>query len=129
MSHEEIYSQDYRHFDNLIWQVPVWATALSMFSMYASNSILQNECAVENYMRISGKTALGIFYIIVFAILLLLSWVLYRFRSHQAGLLPPKTIIKRPKYFGGQFCLQLIIAIEHSFFLMLSLICLEIPKD
>ena len=120
MNHNEIFSQDYRHFDNLIWQVPVWATALSMFSMYASNAILQNECAVENYMGISGKTALGIFYIIVFVILLLLSRVLHRFRSHQAGLPPPKTNIKRPKIFKGQFCLQLIIAIEYSFFLMLS---------
>ena len=111
----DLYSQDYRHFDTLIWQVPTWSSAIFALTAAATGATLSNASQIPNSLSASVSTILAFFLGTVTFVLLLLWNVLLRFRMRQIGItLPPETFIP-PKLFplpGGQVCLQLIVAVE-----------------
>jgi mannose-6-phosphate isomerase-like protein (cupin superfamily) len=78
---EERYNVVYRHFDNLIWRLPVWTSGLLSATMIGLNSATQ-----ETISKTTGVAAayVTVFYVLLmFLVMLLFSFVLYRFRVHQ----------------------------------------------
>lgn len=113
----EFYSQDYRHFDTLIWQVPTWSSAIFALTAVATGAVLSNSTNTTLIFGVEAKTILASLLGTVTLVLLLLWNVLLRFRMRQAGIhLHPNTFIPTRSFFqpGGQECLQLIAALEIS---------------
>lgn len=111
-SNLQIYDQDYRHFDILIWQVPTWASAIFTFTMTTAGLVLANAKNIEASLGLDPLKTLTTFLLTVFIVLVLLANVLVRFRLHQ-GALPSPSSIPRPFWQPrGHTSLQLIIFIE-----------------
>ncbi len=113
----EFYSQDYRHFDTLIWQVPTWSSAIFALTAVATGAVLSNAANTNLIFGVEAKTVLASLLGTVTLVLLLLWNVLLRFRMRQAGIhLHSNTFIPARSFFqpGGQECLQLIAALEIS---------------
>ncbi len=115
---ERLYSPEYRHFDTLIWQTPAWSFAVLTIAFFAAANIKPNE-AFAKYLSLSSADfihaatfgSFGFFMILV-------SYALYRFRWHQAGVVdfaPPS------KYFKTQAMLQLFVSAEAIALLILAL--------
>ena len=121
----EIYTQDYRHFDSMIWQVPAWASAIFSFSITVALLLLASSAEIENLLpSINAKLSASIFLFFVFVILLLLLNVFLRFRLHQRVVIRPK---RRNVPFlwymlPGQSSLLLILFIEVAVILCFFLI-------
>lgn len=126
----EFYSQDYRHFDTLIWQVPTWSSAIFALTAVATGALLSNATTVSNSFGVQAPAVLGYLLGTVALVLLLLWNVLLRFRMRQAGIrLHPNTFIP-PRSFsqpGGQECLQLIVAVETVVLLAALLLMSGVP--
>lgn len=120
----QIYDQDYRHFDVLIWQVPTWASAIFTFTTTTAGVVVANLDKIENGLNLDPLKTLSVFVLAVFGVLLLLSNVLIRFRIHQGCLPPPRATIPRPNWqLRGHTALQLIIAVEAAVLLAFGLYC------
>lgn len=115
------YDDSYRHFDNLIWQLPTWSTAVFAAILYALRTVLldgsqsdPNIAAVEISMLIGGLVFfLGGYF------------ALYRWRVHQRYTRrknAPKPLIG---IIGGQLFLQVITGVQGAIMLviLLRLIC------
>lgn len=83
MNPQEIYNQDYRHFDSLIWQVPAWGTAVFSLSMTAAALVIGNITTIEQSLPVSGLKSLSLFLFSIFFVLILLKNVYLKFRLHQ----------------------------------------------
>jgi len=109
----DYYTQDYRHFDTLIWQAPTWSSAIFALTIAASGSLARDWVGFGQAFNASPRVLLSCFFFIVAIVLSLLWIVLLRFRMRQK-LLKIKPPI--PKKFwvmpGGQSCLQFVITIE-----------------
>lgn len=80
----DIYTQDYRHFDNLIWQIPAWASAIFSFAITAAVLSLANSKLIEiSLPNISVSHSVSVFLFTIFFVLLLFVNVFLRFRLHQ----------------------------------------------
>lgn len=81
----DVYTQDYRHFDNLIWQVPAWTSAVFSFAITASAVLLANTKSIEEAcpFDVSVPRSVSFFLFSVLFIMLLLTNVFLRFRLHQ----------------------------------------------
>lgn len=120
----EIYTQDYRHFDNLIWQVPAWATAVFSFSVTSAVIILANSSSIEKSLPIDPLRTLSVFLFSVFAVLVLLTNVFLKFRLHQKSVFRPHRRDVPSLWFmpSGQTSLLLILFVESSVILCFSLV-------
>lgn len=120
----EIYTQDYRHFDNLIWQVPAWATAVFSFSVTSAVIILANANSIEKLFPIDPLRTLSIFLFSVFAVLMLLTNVFLKFRLHQKSVFRPHRRDVPSLWFmpSGQTSLLLILFVEASVILCFALV-------
>ncbi|NTV46557.1 MAG: hypothetical protein HGB11_08585 [Chlorobiales bacterium] len=109
----DLYDQDYRHFDVMIWQVPAWATALFALTAVASGNLLSNTNTLDR-LHLDVLKTVALFIGAIAVVLLLLANVLVRFRLHQGALIrPPETIIKTaPWQIRGGTALLAIIFIE-----------------
>jgi len=121
---DEIYTAEYRHLDTLIWQLPVWCTAIFAATAIGANSIEQ-----ANYLTTpSGLTkrtiAVG-FLVLMGFIILFLSHVLYRFRKHQA---PLKRYSRTPILSSASTRLQVIVTVEGSILLLLAALLTGVPR-
>jgi hypothetical protein len=127
----QIYSQEYRHFDTLIWQVQTWASGIFALTITASSVVIQDIEKIEKVLPINALRALAIFLTIVFAVLLLLSNVLVRFRIHQGALgeLPTPRLPRAWWQPPGQTSLLLIIFLVASAILSFALIVWGISPD
>jgi hypothetical protein len=108
------YSEDYRHFDNLIWQVPSWASATFALTATAASVAVVNGA---EFLAVTGfqiKPFLGTFLLIVAIILTLLSNVLFRFRIHQATIrIRPSGFVRHYRLLpSGHTSIQSVMSIE-----------------
>lgn len=120
----EIYTQDYRHFDNLIWQVPAWATAVFSFSVTSAVVVLANASSIEKLFPIDLLRSLSVFLFSVFAVILLLTNVFLKFRLHQKTVFRPHRREIPNLWFmpSGQTSLLFILFIEASTILCFGLV-------
>jgi len=121
---KQIYSQDYRHFDTLIWQVQAWASAIFALTISATSAIVPNISKIEQTLPIDALRALSIFLSVVFVVLMLLSNTLVRFRVHQGALgeLPTPRLPRPWWQLPGQTSLLLIVYLEATAILLFALI-------
>jgi hypothetical protein len=96
------YSEQYRHFDNLIWQVPAWATAIFALSVQS----LVEVASREGQYKMVTMTTLSLFAAISLACF---SFVLMRFRTHQRGL---KWYNSTPAWLSASTMTQCLIITE-----------------
>lgn len=121
----EIYTQDYRHFDSLIWQVPAWASAIFSFSITGAVLVLANAVKIESLLpSINASFSVSMFLLSVFVVLLLLLNVFLRFRLHQRVVFRPnRRNVPRLWYMpSGQSSLLLVLFIEAAVILCFALI-------
>lgn len=124
MESNDAYNQDYRHFDNLIWQVPAWASAIFSFSITASVLALANRVSIEKTLPVDGMLAVAVFLFSVFFVFLLMMNVFLRFRLHQRPIYRPnrKSVPSCWFMIPGQTSLLLILFIEAGVILCFSFI-------
>ena len=124
----EIYTQDYRHFDNLIWQVPAWASAIFSLAITTSALVLANAKLIEAAFSfpVSTPRSVAFFLFGVFFVLLCLTNVFLRFRLHQrVAPRPNRRHVPALWYMGsGQTSLLLVLFIEMGLILCFALIAL-----
>jgi hypothetical protein len=120
----ESYTQDYRHFDNLIWQVPAWATAVFSFSMTAAVLALANAPAIERTLPVNAVRSLSVFLFTIFVALLLFANVYLRFRLHQRTIHRPNRREVPHLWFmiSGQTALLLLLFVEAAIVLCFALV-------
>lgn len=110
------YSEDYKHFDKLIWQVPTWCTAIFTGVLVASNEVMRKYLQTWGInQNIFLSLMLGSGFVFLFS----LSYALFRYRWHQAH-----TIDKTKPPFAkisAQFFLQLSVSLQSVIFLALIL--------
>ena len=111
------YPEGYRHFDNLIWQVPAWATAI-FAAVVAIIAMLLNEDKLRPISDQGSITRAGFssFLLAFFGVFsFVLSYTLYRFRYHQAFLKASQFKIISP-----QSLLQILLSMESGILLYSS---------
>ena len=109
------YSEGYRHFDNLIWQVPAWSSAIFAVVLAGAGDVAPNNVLAQA-TALSVEQLLSGFYAATGSFLLILSYALYRFRWHQ-------TAFKNytPHWVSPQLGLQTIVNAEAAIFCGLAL--------
>jgi hypothetical protein len=78
------YSDTYRHFDNLIWQIPAWSTAVFALAIQSLFGVLHSHAARD----LNAATILSLFTALA---LWSFAFVMSRFRMHQRALKTHKT--------------------------------------
>ncbi len=101
------YSEEYRHFDNLIWQAPAWCTAIFVGALIVGTRIT-SKSSILTITNLTDKWLLGIFWGIVFLFIMALMHSLYRFRKHQE----PFKMHSTPFWASGQFYLHLMVRLQ-----------------
>lgn len=128
MSSQEIYSQDYRHVDGLIWAVPAWSTAVFSLSMTSAALVISNIANIQNNLPINPIKLLSLFLITIFFVLMLLKNVFLRFRVNQRHI-PQLNRSNAPSAWfliRGQTALLLLLFIETSTTLCFAMITLGV---
>lgn len=113
------YSENYRHFDNLIWQVPAWSTALFILAFSGVNTSSEAIAALSKAANISTKTILTSFLAFVSLVIFVMSHVLYRFRVHQSNTIKHENMPFAMHIFSAQFWLQLVVSAEAMWLIFL----------
>lgn len=109
------YTEGYRHFDNLIWQVPAWSTAIFAVVLAGISPLKPGDVFVT-FTGLDTETLFSIFFVLLGLFILVLEYALYRFRWHQVG-----TKSYTPKYhLSPQVGLQLVVLSQGLIFLLLS---------
>jgi mannose-6-phosphate isomerase-like protein (cupin superfamily) len=117
------HSDSYRHFDNLIWQVPVWASAV--FAIAAA-SLPDNSMLFEN-LRSDAEGARAFdwvaafwttLYSVVWLALSVFAIALYRFRRRQS--VEAQSWV--PFIKSASFWSMVLIALESALFLAIALV-------
>jgi hypothetical protein len=113
------YSEDYRHFDNLIWQVPAWSTALFLLSFSGIDTSSAAIKVLTQAANLLPETILASFLAFASLVIFVMSHVLYRFRVHQSntneiGNQPFANLI-----FSAQFWLQLLVTSQAMWLIFL----------
>ena len=98
------YSKEYKHFDNLIWQVPSWATAIFALSLNFVAQVLTLKDLQNRH-----QTMISWLSFILVVSLLCFSFVLSRFRIHQR---PFRNRSNAPIWKSGATWMQNLINLE-----------------
>jgi glucose-6-phosphate-specific signal transduction histidine kinase len=114
------YSDDYKHFDNLIWQVPAWSEAIFIGILVGANEIL------NNYSPTWGVDQnIFLFLVLLSGCIFLFSssYILYRFRHNQSTVVSTVVKDKVPfaKRLGAQTILQFSLTYQLTVCIVLSL--------
>ncbi len=121
-----LYNDVYRHYDNLIWKTPAWSVAaLSIAFVYGSN--VGKGSAVVKFLRMDEQNWHWVPSAIFFCaglLLALLSFTLYRFRWHQAGVVPSKP---KHRFLKLQAALNLFISMESLSLFLMALQGVHVP--
>lgn len=122
------YSEDYRHFDNLIWQVPNWASATFALTATAASVAAVNSDAFAAATGLRIKPFIGLFLLIVAVVLTLFSNVLFRFRIHQATLrIRASSFVRHYRWLpAGHTSIQTILSLEAAALYVASLVCFDV---
>ena len=120
---EKMYTEEYRHLDSLIWQMPGWSTAifLGMAAVLgqASHDNLEKLLPVFD---VSSLVASLLF--VIFLFLFGLTQALYRFRCHQA---PLKKYGRTNWWSSASTYLQLLVTAQAFLVLYLALGAWKFP--
>lgn len=120
----EVYTEEYRHFDTLIWQLPVWCTAIFAATAVGTSSISQAD-VFAGTTGLSKHSIVTGFLSLMTLVILFLSHVLYRFRQHQT---PLKRYARTRIWSSAQTRLQFIVTIEGSTLLLLTALMIGLPR-
>lgn len=116
------YSEDYKHFDNLIWQIPTWSVAIFTGILIGANEIIKD---TSPSWPIEKDTLLALIFFSGFIFLFTLSYTLHRFSCHQLntkGAESPCRYIKLGAIkLGAQFLLQFTVSYLTTVFFALFL--------
>lgn len=126
----EIYSKEYRHFDDLIWQVPTWCTAIFTATITGGivfislgddlkDTIAKILNIQNNNIFIQRHYVLFYYFVFMFVVLFIFSYALLRFRMHQRPLGKCANI---PFYKSSQLYLQLTTCFEFCVLLLFVLL-------
>lgn len=114
--HNQDYGEPYRHFDNLIWQVPAWSTAIFAL-LIVGISRLSSDSALVVALGVGIDAFIGILAFSFGLLHLVLSYALYRFRWHQVGVKnhdPAKPLL------SPQVWLQLLVNVQSILLFMVA---------
>lgn len=124
---KKIYLKEYCHFDKLIWQVPTWSTAIFTAAIASGLGFISmdnsNKEIIIGFLNLELKNILSVYFLIFSCILMMFSFVLYRFRVHQQ---PLGRYEKVPFYKSAQLYLQSITYIESLILFYLALIIFRV---
>lgn len=114
---DSFYNIAYRHFDNLIWQVPAWSTAIFAVVL-AGMAKLTVDGALMTFVGVPVETFFAISYGVFGFFIFVLSYALFRFRWHQI-----RNKVYTPKHhlISPQVYLQALINVQAFTLLLLSL--------
>jgi len=119
------YSEAYRHFDNLIWQVSAWSSAVFAVVLGGTARLDPNSPILTTTglsIKIVMALLCGLFGIFVFV----LSYALYRFRWHQIRV---KKHTPLHPLLSPQVGLQIMVNVQGLVLLLVSLISLLSLSD
>lgn len=130
------YNEVYRHFDNLIWQVPAWSSALFAVVVASVNALLTQapeqqggKATVSIVAQLLGMSTnqfaaaqLALFGVFT----LVLAYALHRFRWHQAGVKTWALTQASPKV-SPQTLLQAITLVEAGIQLLVACVLFGLP--
>jgi hypothetical protein len=102
------YSDAYKHFDILIWQVPVWASAIFTVAILGTPTF---ETHTVQSLGVPVKILMSYFYGLVGVSLASFSYALFRFRSHH---IKSKSYTPSGKNISPQVGLQLVVNLQAS---------------
>jgi len=111
-----MYSEAYRHFDNLIWQVPVWTTAIFAVVL-AGMTQLTKDSSILSLVGLDATRLLAVSCGLFGVFTLVLSHALYRFRWHQVRT---KSYTPLQPLSSPQVYLQLLVNVEALVLLFLA---------
>ncbi len=121
------YNEVYRHFDNLIWQVPTFASGIFIAVIIGTMNI-KNSSMLEVAAGLSIPCLSSLVYGFSSLFLFILSYTLYRFRWHQinAKNYKPKNHFKSPQVYlqfiiNLQVCMLLAIAVNYFNIVLLNI--------
>jgi hypothetical protein len=109
------YSDEYRHFDTLIWQVPAWSTAIFALTIQALFDVLDSSNSFD-------MTAAGLLAVFGAFALACFSYVMLRFRCHQH---PLKTYSPTPKWKSASTITQCLVTLESMSLLAIAFMIFE----
>lgn len=106
------YSEEYRNFDNLIWQIPAWSTGIFALAIQGLFGILPAKEPIQ-------QVASGLLALFTALCLACFSIVMMRFRTHQRGLkaYKPTTV-----WFSASTLTQCLVAFEATIALAIALL-------
>lgn len=119
---EKKYSDEYRHFDILIWQTPAWCTAIFLVTLIGLNSISSSNVIVANTEITDKGLAIG-FVTIMCLFIFFLTHSLYRFRVHQSGLKRHVT----PFWASASTYLQVLVTAQAMSLFVILLLLFSVP--
>ena len=119
------YNEPYRHFDNLIWQVPAWSTAIFAL-LIAAVSTLSATSALIVALGVNFDTFVGVLAFSFGFLHLVLSYALYRFRWHQVNVKQhdPDKPLRSP-----QVWLQLLVNVQSTLLFVVSAKLFGLPIE
>jgi hypothetical protein len=121
---ERTYNEAYRHFDDLIWRTPVWATGIFTVAVLGLDSTKQE--FVAKLTGISANNLAATFLGILFLVLTALAHALGRFRVHQMRARPPYN--KSPKNWRSAASIfNFLVSLEASALFCLMMLFLGVP--
>ena len=118
---ESRYNPEFLHYDNLIWQVPTWCTAVLVIAVDA----VDRSTSLVQATGLTKSLVLAYFFGLMAFFVGVLDFVLYRFRVHQRLLaMFPED---RAFWQSAQFYLQLLVTVEFTALVALILLILRFP--
>ena len=108
------YGEEYRHFDNLIWQVPAWATAIFALSIQSVLEMLGRSDLAQNHWQ-----WLAVLILFLASCVACFSLVLARFRIHQRAF---KGFSDTPRWKSASTWTQSLLALEISALVGIALV-------
>ena len=111
-------SETFRHYDDLIWQIPSWATAILVGVLVAVSRIMS---VTWWPWRIPREGILVLILAGAFVFHTVAFYTLYRFRVHQATIKDVGGPFSRRPVCSAQFWLQFAVIMESAVLLCLAL--------
>lgn len=102
------YSSDYRHFDNLIWQLPVWSSAIFLLAVTAV-AYISNADFSEIAPGLNKGTYSSLVLFVCFMFQLAIFNALVRFRDHQQDMGNSSVRVFASWWRSGQTWLQFAV--------------------
>jgi len=119
------YSEDYKHFDKLIWQLPVWSTAIFVLSLNGAALIVDEKLNKLNIGMPIENMAFGFLFVCWFFQMAIFN-AMVRFRNHQCEVKSEDNSVFAKWWYSGQFWLQNAVILQAG---SLSFVALSIMKN